>query len=135
MYKMKTLKARESSIKRRIRNEQKERLFRHPFKVGLEEAWNIDTTLARWIVPRLKLFLRELDKVGGTPGKLAKEYGVKQESEEAYNKWVEIVNKMLFSSEYYADRYNRELTTNDEEKARVGEGISLFAKYYEYLWV
>ena len=48
---------------------------------------------------------------------------------------MEIVNKMLFSFEYYADRYNRELTTNDEEKARVGEGISLFAKYYEYLWV
>ena len=135
MYKMKTLKARESSIKRWRRKEQKERLFRHPCKVGLEEAWNIDTTLARWIVPRLKLFLRETDKVGGTPCKLAKEYDVEQESDEAYNKWVEIVNKMLFSFEYYADLYSRRLTTNDEEKARVEEGLYLFAKYYGDLWV
>lgn len=135
MYKMKTLKARESSRKRLMRREQKERLFRHPFKVGLEEAWNIDTTLARWIVPRLKLFLRELDKVGGTPGILLKECGGEYESDEAYDKWVEIVNKMLFSFEYYADLYKRQLTTDDEEKARVEEGLYLFAKYYRHLWV
>ena len=72
---------------------------------------------------------------GGTPGILLKEGGGEFESDEAHDMWVEIVNKMLFSFEYYADVYNRRLTTNDEERTRVQEGLYLFAKYYGHLWV
>ena len=42
---------------------------------------------------------------------------------------------MLFAFEYYADYYERSCYTNDEEQAKINEGLMLFAEYYGYLWV
>lgn len=53
----------------------------------------------------------------------------------AMNAWREMVKKMLFSLEYYANYDERKLVTSDNELRRVEEGLSLFSKWYSHLWV
>ena len=95
-----------------------------------EDCWSIEVDTAKFLVPRLKLFLKTIDHCGATPGILALQY-----PDDCYERWVEIINKMLFAFEYYADLYERRFNTNDEEQAKINEGLMLFAEYYGYLWV
>lgn len=125
-----TLKARERSRRNRERAGIKKELFRTPHRIHPEDAWNIDVYAAKFLVPRLKMFLKEIDKVGATPGILARQY-----PDDGYERWREMVKKMLFSFEYYADVYIRRMDDTEDEIRRVEEGLSLFAKWYGYLWV
>ena len=131
-YNMKqmTLKARERSRRNRERARIKKELFRTPRRIHPEDAWNIDVYAAKFLVPRLKMFLKVIDEYGTTPGILARQY-----PDDGYERWREMVKKMLFSFEYYADVYNRRLVANEDEIRRVEEGLSLFAEWYGYLWV
>ena len=76
------------------------------------------------------MFLKVIDECGATPGILARQY-----PDDGYERWREMVKKMLFSFEYYADVYNRRMDANEDEIRRVEEGLSLFAEWYGYLWV
>lgn len=125
-----TLKAKERSRRNWIKKTIKRELFRSPHRIHPEDAWNIEVDAARFLVPRLKMFLKEIDKVGATPGILARQY-----PDDGYERWREMVKKMLFSFEYYADVYNRRMNANEDEIRRVEEGLSLFAEWYGYLWV
>ena len=131
-YNMKqmTLKARERSRRNRERARIKKELFRTPRRIHPEDAWNIDVYAAKFLVPRLKMFLKVIDECGATPGILARQY-----PDDGYERWREMVKKMLFSFEYYADVYNRRMVANEDEIRRVEEGLSLFAEWYGYLWV
>ena len=86
--------------------------------------------MAKFLVPRLKMFLKEIDKVGATPEILARQY-----PDDGYERWREMVRKMLFSFEYYADYDERKMVASDNELRRVEEGLSLFSKWYDHLWV
>ena len=131
-YNMKqmTLKAKERSRRNWIKKTIKRELFRSPRRIHPEDAWNIEVDAARFLVPRLKMFLKEIDKVGATPGILARQY-----PDDGYERWREMVKKMLFSFGYYSDVYNRRMNANEDEIRRVEEGLSLFAEWYGYLWV
>ena len=76
------------------------------------------------------MFLKEIVKVGATPGLLARQY-----PDDGYEHWQEIIKKMLFSFEYYSDVFNRRMNTDEDEQRRVEEGLFLFAEWYGYLWV
>lgn len=73
------------------------------------ETWNLDQSLSRLILPRLKRY-REL-----------------------YCKsTAETVDKMIYSFEYLASEKCYEY--NPEEDEKVQEGLNLFAEHYRSLW-
>lgn len=128
--KRKTFKRLLKSVRNQQRTLIKKELFRTPHIIHHEDAWNIKVDMAKFLVPRLKMFLKEIDKVGATPGILAQQY-----PDDGYERWREMIKKMLFSFEYYADEYNRRMDANEDEIRRVEEGLSLFAEWYGHLWV
>lgn len=108
----------------------KKEFFHTPRRIHPEDAWNIDVYAAKFLVPRLKMFLKEIDKCGATLGILAQQY-----PDDGYERWQEMIKKMLFSFEYYSDVFNRRMNTDEDEQRRVEEGLFLFAEWYGYLWV
>lgn len=125
-----TFKAKQRSAKNRKRSGIKRELLHQPRRIHPEDAWSIKVDTAKFLVPRLKMFLKEIDKVGATPGLLARQY-----PDDGYERWREMVKKMLFSFEYYSDVFNRRMNTDEDEQRRVEEGLFLFAEWYGYLWV
>lgn len=125
-----SLKARQRSLRNLERAIFKKELFHTPRRIRPKDAWSIKVDTAKFLVPRLKMFLKEIEKVGATPGLLARQY-----PDDGYERWREMVKKMLFSFEYYADYDERKLVTSDNELRRVEEGLSLFSKWYGHLWV
>jgi hypothetical protein len=82
---------------------------------GDNELWNFDTTIAKYIVPRLKRF-KELQH--GYPADLGEE------------EWCEILDQIIYSFE---------LKLNDKEfdeklRANYELGLIYFAKYFDHLW-
>lgn len=128
--KRKTFKQLLKSVRNQQRTLIKKELFRTPRKIHPEDAWDIKVDMAKFLVPRLKMFLKEIDKVGATPGILALQY-----PDDGYERWREMVKKMLFSFEYYADYDERKMVASDSELRRVEEGLFLLSKWYSHLWV
>ena len=128
--KRKTFKQLLKSVRNQQRTLIKKELFRTPRKIHPEDAWDIKVDMAKFLVPRLKMFLKEIENVGATPGILARQY-----PDDGYERWREMIKKMLFSFEYYADYDERKMVASDNELRRVEEGLSLFSKWYDHLWV
>lgn len=128
--KRKTIKQLLKSVRNQQRTLIKKELFRTPRKIHPEDAWDIKVDMAKFLVPRLKMFLKEIDKVGATPGILARQY-----PDDGHERWRKMVKKMLFSFEYYADYDERKMVASDNELRRVEDGLSLFSKWYDHLWV
>lgn len=131
-YNMKrmSLKARQRSRRNLERAIFKKELFHTPRRIRPKDAWSIKVDTAKFLVPRLKMFLKIIDECGATPGILARQY-----PDDGYERWREMVKKMLFSFEYYADYDERKMVASDNELRRVEEGLFLFSKWYDHLWV
>lgn len=82
-----------------------------------DEIWNLDISLAKLILPRLKRF-KEIK--GGYPGGMT------------LDKWEEILNQMIYAFEKSANRF--EWDCDPEITKEVQKGLSLFAQYYGHLW-
>lgn len=94
-----------------------------------EECWNLEMTLAALILPRLIHFR---DNHCGTPGCVFEydERGNILNEEEGYQKWEEILDKMIWA--FYL--YIKEEDCNEENNKQIDEGLELFAKYFRTLW-
>jgi len=96
------------------------------------EVWNLDCSLARYILPRLKRFKKITH---GHPSSL-----------ESFEAWKEILDKMILSFQLIKDGSKillsdkEEITLEEyikyeeEREAKIQEGIDLFAKYFRGLW-
>lgn len=86
-----------------------------------EELWNLDVTIAEWIVPRLKTFK---EKKCGYP------IGVSSKEE-----WDEELQTMIQAFEYYLQD---PFLVNAEERERqdkiIAKGFELFGKRIRNLW-
>lgn len=81
------------------------------------ETWSLKTTISKFILPRLKHF---------------KERHFDHPCDITFEKWDEILDKMIFSFDYYA---NDKLEIISEENfEKVKEGMNLFARYFGDLW-
>jgi len=81
------------------------------------ELWNLDFTIARFVLPRLKAF----KTMGhGYPGNLT------------FDEWNTILDKMIFSFEYAAN--DDKLFGDSEFHETVNEGMQYFADYFFHLW-
>ena len=81
-----------------------------------QDTWSLDYYIAKFILPRLKLF-KKVER--GYPCDL-----------KLIDEWHDILDKMIAAFEILAtDEWN----TQDEQKI-VDEGLDLFRKYYQDLW-
>lgn len=83
-----------------------------------EETWNLDQTIARFIIPRLKLF------------KEVKDCYPRQF--ERIEEWNVILDKMLDAFSVIATKTF--LERSDSETKIVNEGLDLFRKHFNDLW-
>lgn len=81
------------------------------------ETWSLKTTIAKFVLPRLKGF---------------KERHFDHPCDITFEKWDEILDEMIFSFEYYAKDEWKPIS--DEEFKRVEKGMKLFGEYYGDLW-
>lgn len=100
-----------------------------------EECWNLDVSIAALILPRLIHFR---DSYSGVPSMFIKydKQGNVINEKEAYDKWIEVLNKMIDAFYLVAAAVNFSCEV-EELKAiseRIDEGLKLFAKYYLSLW-
>ena len=81
------------------------------------ECWNLDGSLARLIVPRLKRF---------------KEIGRAHPHDLTQEKWDEYLDEMISAFEFFAGDARFDCDTEQFDKANVG--LNLFAKHFGNLW-
>lgn len=85
-----------------------------------EELWNLDSTICKWLLPRLKTFK---EKTIGYPPDL-----------KSPKEWDEILEKIILALELY----NSDLLDSPEqariEGKQIKEGLELFGKYFGNLW-
>jgi hypothetical protein len=86
-----------------------------------DDLWNLDQTIARFVLPRLKEFRRL--------------YGTIPVGEENLKQWHETIDKMIFAMETISDEsYPFSLSLNDSTEEKVQDGLNLFAKHFMKLW-
>lgn len=103
------------------------------------EIWNLDTTISKFILPRLKAF-KEISC--GIPGKLVYEFKKKGYSSEKANQladkeWDKILDKIIWAFENYneepylgAQDFNK---IYKEYNDKLNEGLKLFAEWFRSL--
>lgn len=90
------------------------------------ETWSLDSTISKFIAPRLKMF-KECTQ--GYPS-----------SFKSLQDWEKVLDKMILAFDYHNDESLGEeegLSTKEVMEKRVkviGEGLDLFAKYFCHLW-
>ena len=82
------------------------------------ELWNLDITIIKFILPRLKAFK---DYTKSIP------YSLKSEIE-----WKDILNRIILGFELYLESDIADL--NDSE-SKIDEAFKLFFKYFKSLWI
>lgn len=111
---LKSKKGKKEVKKQKKRNKKYQKELK---KNGIDrtECWNLDTTIARFIVPRLKLF---------------KELGNSYPPElDNIEEWYSIIDKMIYSFE---QKTSDDYKTFNKEK--YDEGMQAFAQYFHHLW-
>ena len=107
------------------------------------ELWNLDMTIAKFVVPRLKEFL---NYSGGWPHAMAEEEtefniaGIEDLTPE--EKWDKVLSEMLWAMEYASDNYGedrddypfRDPEARKKLKDRYENGMRLFAEYFSAMW-
>lgn len=94
------------------------------------ECWNLDTTIIKFILPRLKIFT---EQTNGYPPEIT------------FEEWKIILNKIIKAFEYYLDEddsitiefqrkgFNTFKASQEMQKV-IEEGFQLFIKYFSSLW-
>lgn len=83
------------------------------------ELWNLDSTIAKFVYPRLKAFYNDGDMVG-YPGRLTE------------NKWNDILKSMIKAFDIIVNKNIIDFT--EKERKQVNNGLRLFAEYFFDLW-
>lgn len=83
------------------------------------ELWNLDITLAKLILPRLRRFRVKLQ---GWPASLT------------LGEWQDALDKMIKAFELILDEDYHSWDDNGDMMQTVETGLTLFAKYYRDLW-
>jgi hypothetical protein len=86
------------------------------------ETWNLDVTLAKFIVPRLKVF-KELNN--GYPSKF-----------KAKEEWDKVLDEMIEGFELYSDKWkcssDQNMLNLEEHKRK--QAVKLLGEYFYDLW-
>lgn len=122
-------------MSRRLRKKQLKKFGAY---VNPREVWNLDVTLAKYIIPRLKL-LKKIQH--GYPGK--GDMDTPEKWDEALDKMIkafELHLKMVDLNDDYFDKsegdgkWHADMNKIEADEAIVKEGLYLFAEWYGSLW-
>ena len=102
-------------MSKRIRKKQLKRLGRY---VQTKDTYNLDMTIADFIIPRLELFKKITDCY---PSQF-----------DSMEEWYEILEKMIAAFKVISCKTG--IQRSEEEKSIVNDGLDLFRKYYNDLW-
>ena len=129
---------------------------------GYKDAINMDYTLSKIIVSGLKKFLESYEEdrrvgVVGVPGDFATITDDGHDvTDSDVDNWIDTINKMIYAFEDKEpditdynfkltfgslrrvdneDEYERFKQDQGEHSAKVKEGLELFAKYFQNLWL
>ena len=86
------------------------------------ECWNLDSTIARFIIPRLEVFIGDH---AGYPANMTSE------------QWDNILNQILEAFKLYMDEdafFNLTQEERDKRGKKIDKGLKLFAKHFSGLW-
>ena len=105
-------------VKKKLKKEKKynKKLRKDTKENGFDksECWNLDITIAKFILPRLKYF---------------KENTISYPQVDiGLDGWHEILDKMIYS-------FDEILKDDSTDQDKIQEGLELFAKYYVNLWI
>ena len=105
-------------VKKKLKKEKKynKKLRKDLKQNGFDksECWNLDITIAKFILPRLKYF---------------KENTISYPQVDiGLDGWHEILDKMIYS-------FDEILKDDSTDQDKIQEGLELFAKYYVNLWI
>lgn len=81
------------------------------------ETWSLDSTIAKFILPRLMCF-REVNM--GYPSSISEQ------------EWNDIIDRMILAFSLLAG--DAAFLTGKEDQKKIDEGLDLFAKWYTSLW-
>lgn len=86
-----------------------------------DELWNLDCTIAKFVLPRLKRF---------------KKHTIAHPATLTEKQWDNILDKMIFSFEHIAsdNLWALESVGNKKIEKKVQEGLQLFATWFTALW-
>lgn len=96
-------------------------------KITAEECWDLNVTLAKYILPRLQKY-KEINQYG---------YPIGLESLE---EWHEIIDKMIYAFDLVVNDNCNSLKSENcievitKQKELQEEGLRLFAEYFNSLW-
>ena len=85
----------------------------------ISETWCLDATISRFIYPRLKAFIEDVQELGVHPASIP-----------TTQDWVKILEDMLKGFELLV---SDEIKTEDEEKI-INQSLDLFREYFFSLW-
>ena len=102
-------------MNKRIRKKQLKKLGKY---VSHKDTYNLDITIAQFIVPRLELFKKLTDC-----------YPFQFNSME---EWYKVLDKMIAAFSIISHKTT--IQRHEEEKSIINEGLDLFRKYYNELW-
>jgi len=95
--------------------------------ISPDETWNLDVTMAEFILPRLKLF-KKLTNV--FPSELQELYP--NDEDKAVEAWNKILDEMIYSFEKISQRWEIDIDKNQWDK--INDGLEKFASWYHHLW-
>ena len=85
------------------------------------ELWNLDITIAKFVIPRLKAF-KKIITDNNEPFIIGGDYT-----------FYEVLDKIINAFEIIVDD-NRPDHLHNHDNEKVTEGLLLFVKYYSHLW-
>ena len=91
--------------------------------VSPDETWNLDISIAKFLVPRLKAFK---NMTNGYPMNLSEEYG-----KNAFNEWIKILDQMIYAFKLIE---NDKMIYSEDQNKKIEKGLDLFRKYFRDLW-
>lgn len=106
-------------IKELIKTPRQRKFFYQRFIRGFsdDDLWNLDKTIAEFILPRLKRF---------------KEIQCGHPSEMTEKEWKETLDKMIYAFEETKNQFTP--ISEQYKRDKIREGLKLFIYYYEGLW-
>lgn len=112
------------------------RYFRQRRNRGFDdsELWNFDYTIAKFMAPRMKVFIENVREHGGVPIRLTKEDGSDPRNEQAFAEWILILKKIQRAFQLMIDEENAEKIYTQEQYDQMDEGLKLFGEWYKSLW-
>ena len=97
------------------------------------ELWNLDSTIAKFIAPRIKEFVKY---AGGVPGRIYFKYENQENGDIlAQEEWDNILEEIVWTFENYNNEPNGGYTDDwnkryEEYTKRIANGLKLFAEWF-----